>query len=403
MSMQMGYWRSMLEDFRLLLSGNIGVLFLTWILLNFGHSMVNRFNGIYFSALGASDVVLGFMGSLTFGMMALLQIPGGYLADTFGRRRIIVIFTTIMAFSMLIFAFAPSWEYIVIGLIISNVALLYQPALFSIMIDSLPPHRRAEGFAITNLSMIPGIFAPIIGGFLIFQYGTIEGMRIGYFLLFIFSLISAVLRFRLKETVKVKKVNRMKFLESFKVLKELRDKAKGLIITNMLVSGAGGMIGYFVVKYAYTYTSSVLYGIAMGLITVFMVFMGIPFGKRADAGKKEIYYVVGILLLSTSLIIFIIPSVVALFSYAILTGLGMALMQPASQGLIGDYVSIYNRGRYTGVYLFLSYISAMFLSGAAGYLYRINPIILFSISALIYFAAAILGFLILLRSSHLEK
>ncbi len=403
MAMQMGYWRSLLQDFRLILSGNIGVLFLTWILLNFGHGMVNRFNGVYFSALGASDIVLGFMGSLTFGMMALLQIPGGYLADVFGRRRIIVVFTTIMAFSMLIFAFAPSWEYIVIGLIISNVALLYQPALFSIMIDSLPSHRRAEGFAITNLSMIPGIIAPTIGGFLILQYGTIGGMRIGYFLLFIFSFISALLRIKLKETVKVSKANRVKFFESFKILGKLRKRAKGLILTNMLVSGAGGMIGYFVVKYAYTYTSSVIYGIAMGLITLFMVFLSIPFGRKADLGSKEKYYVLGISLLSASLIIFIIPSVLALFSYAIFTGVGMALMQPASQGLIGDYVGIQNRGRYTGVYLFLSYISAMVLSGIAGYIYGMNPPMLFFLSALIYILAAIIAFFILFRGNDLEN
>jgi MFS family permease len=403
MAMQMGYWKSLLEDFRLILRGNIGVLFLTWILLNFGHGLVNRFNGVYFSALGANDIVLGLMGSLTFGMMALLQIPGGYLADIFGRRRVIVVFTTIMAFSMLIFAFAPSWEYIVIGLIISNVALLYQPALFSIMIDSLPSHRRAEGFAITNLSMIPGIIAPTIGGFLILRYGTVGGMRIGYFILFVLSLVSALLRFRLKETMKIKKSERVRFLESFKILGKLRKKAKGLILTNMLVSGAGGMIGYFVVKYAYTYTTSVLYGIAMGLITLIMVFLSIPFGKRADAGRKEKYYVIGILLLSVSLLIFTIPSFYALFSYSILTGMGMAFMQPATQGLIGDYVSIQNRGRYTGVYLFLSYLSAMLLSGIAGYLYRLNPRFLFTVSSLLYLLAAILAFIILFKRNDLEN
>ncbi|OYT59803.1 MFS transporter [Euryarchaeota archaeon ex4484_178] len=399
----MGYWRSLLEDFRLVLSGNIGVLFLTWILLNFGHGMVNRFNGVYFSALGASDIILGFMGSLTFGMMALLQIPGGYLADVFGRRRVIVIFTTLMAFSMLIFAFAPSWEYIVIGLIISNVALLYQPALFSIMIDSLPATRRAEGYAITNLSMLPGVIAPTIGGALILYYGTVGGMRIGYFVLFILSLVSAILRLRLRETVRIEKHNRPGFFESFKIIGELSNRAKGLILTNMLISGAGGMVGYFVVKYAYTYTTSVLYGIAMGLITLLLVFLSIPFGRKADAGRKEKYYVFGVLLLSASLAIFTIPSVFALFSYSVLTGMGMALMQPATQGLIGDYVSGEHRGRYTGVYLFLSYLSAMFLSGVAGYIYKINPNLLFLFSSSIYALAAILAFFILFKQNDLEN
>ncbi len=393
----MGHFKNFGEDLRTILSGNIGVLFTTWLLLNFGNSIVMRFNGIYFSALGASDVILGLMGSLTFGMMALLQIPGGYLADAYGRRRIIVIFTTVMAFSTLIFAIAPSWQWIVVGLIISNVALLYQPALFSIMMDSLPEKRRAEGFAITNISMIPAIFGPIIGGFLIYKYGVVPGMRIGYFALFAFSLTSAFIRLKLKETIKVKKEHRKRFLESFKILREIKSRAKGLLIINMLLSSAGGMLGYFIVKYAYTYTSSLIYGIAMGLITIIVVVVGIPVGKKADLLGKEKFFALGIFLAAISIFIFIIPSVMALFIYAILTGSAQAIMQPSSNGLIADYVGIENRGRYTGVFLFLSYIAAMIFSAIGGYIYHMHPALLFTLSGVLYLIAGATAMFVFLK------
>ncbi len=379
--------KNFVNDLRTILKGNIGVLFITWLLLNFGHSVVMRFNGIYFSALGASDLILGFMGALTFGMMALLQIPGGYLADAYGRRKMIVIFTTVMAFSTLIFAVAPSWQWIILGLIISNVALLYQPALFSIMMDSLPENRRAEGFAITNISMIPAIFGPIIGGFLIYKYGVVPGMRVGYFALFALSLVSAIIRFKLKETMKVKKEHRKKFLESFKVLGKIKSRAKGLLIVNMLLSSAGGMIGYFIVKYSYTYTSPLIYGIAMGLITIIVVVVGIPVGKKADILGKEKFFTLGIFLAALSVFIFIIPSTIALFTYAILTGSAQAIMQPSNNGLIADYVGIENRGRYTGVFLFLSYIAAMIFSAIGGYVYHIEPAVLFILSGALYLIA----------------
>jgi len=389
--------KNFVNDLRTILKGNIGVLFITWILLNFGHSVVMRFNGIYFSALGASDVILGFMGALTFGMMALLQIPGGYLADTYGRRRIIVIFTTIMAFSTLIFAVAPSWQWIVVGLIISNVALLYQPALFSIMMDSLPERRRAEGFAITNISMIPAIFGPIIGGFLIYKYGVVPGMRIGYFALFAFSLVSAIIRIKLKETMKIKKEHRKRFWKSFKILREIKPRAKGLLLINMLLSSAGGMIGYFLVKYAYTYTSSLIYGFAMGLITIIVVVVGIPAGKKADLLGKESFFTLGIFLSAISLFIFIIPSIIALFVYALLAGSAQAIMQPSNNGLIADYVGIENRGRYTGVYLFLSYIAAMIFSAIGGFVYHIHPAMLFAISGVLYIIAGATALFIFLK------
>ncbi len=393
----MNYLKNLHSDLRTILRGNIGVLFTTWILLNFGHSLVMRFNGIYFSALGASNVILGLMGALTFGMMALLQIPGGYLADAFGRRKVIVIFTSVMAFSMLIFALAPSWQWILVGIIISNVALLYQPALFSMMMDSLPSHRRAEGFAITNISMIPSIFGPIIGGALIYTYGTVPGMRIGYLVLFIISVIAALLRIKLKETIKPNK-SREKFIESFRILKKLGRGAKGVLLINMITSAAGGMVGYFVVKYAYGYTSSLIYGIAMAIITVIIVLVGIPIGRRADSRGKERFYMLGELMAAVALIVFIVPSTFALFTYAILIGLSQAFSQPSSNGLIADYVNIENRGRYTGVFLFLSYISAMVLSAIGGYIYQITPWLLFALSGMLYLLGGILAFLLLVKN-----
>ena len=397
MNMQMNPLKNFGEDLRTILKGNIGILFVTWLLLNFGHSIVMRFNGIYFSALGASDVILGLMGSLTFGMMALLQIPGGYLADAYGRRRIIVIFTTVMAFSTLIFAIAPSWQWIVVGLIISNIALLYQPALFSIMMDSLPEKRRAEGFAITNISMIPAIFGPIIGGFLIYKYGVIPGMRIGYFAVFAFSIASAIIRLKLKETIKIKNRKKNRFRESIKVLKKINPRAKGFLIINMLLSSASGMLGYFIVKYAYTYTSSLIYGIAMGLITILVVVVGIPVGKKADILGKERFFTLGIFLAAISIFIFTIPSVMALFAYAILTGAAQAIMQPSGNGLIADYVGIENRGRYTGVYLFLSYIAAMIFSAIGGYIYHMHPALLFILSGILYLIAGATAIFIFIK------
>ncbi len=384
--------REIIDDFRTILRGNIGILFVTWILLGFGGSIVHRFDGIYFSALGASATILGLMGALTFGMMALLQIPGGYLADIFGRKRVIVTFTFVMAFSMLIFAFAPSWQYIVIGLIISNVTLLYQPALFSILMDSLPENQRAEGFAITNISMIPGIFGPIIGGVLIATYGVIGGMRLGYLILFFLAMSAALLRMQLKETLHIKRTtNRTGFFESFKILRNLKKESFYLLFVNVIISGANGLIGYFIVKYSVGYTSAFMFGLAMATMTFVMVVVSIPVAKIADTYGKERFFVAGIFLYAAATGIFIVPTVTTLFLYSILSGLGMAILQPSNSGLIADYVGKENRGRYMGVYLFLSYISAMFGSIAGGFIYSENSILLFLISASVYFVAAVIA------------
>ncbi len=380
------------KDISSILRGNVLILSLTWVLLGFGGNMVHRFDGIYFSALGASDIILGYMSSLTFGMMALLQLPGGYLADTLGRKKMIVTFTFVMAFSMLIFAFAPNWQFVVLGLIISNVSLLYQPALFSIIMDSLPSGRRAEGFAITNLSSLPALFAPAVGGYIIYTMGVVPGMRLGYIILFFFTLTAGILRLFLKETVKKKKrEERDKFISYLKVLKTLNSKAKWIIVIGSLVSAATGMVGYFIIKYAYSYTSSLIFGIAMGLAMLISAVTGIFIGRMGDLRGKEKFYIAGILLTSLSLTIFIYPTIIFLFIYAIVSGLGMAFYQPSNQGLIADLVGIEKRGRFTGVFLFISYLSAMAFSIVAGYLYLISPVILFTFSAVLSLIAGIIA------------
>lgn len=385
-------------DLKTILRGNVLILFITWVLLSFGNNMVHKFDGLYFKALGASDVWLGYMGAITFGMMALLQIPGGHVADTFGRKKVIVIFTFVMAFSMLIFAFAPSWEYIVIGLIIANLALLYQPALFSIVMDSLPPNRRAEGFAVTNLSSLPALFAPMVGGALIYYLGLIPGMRLGYFLLFLLSLSAAFLRLFLRETFPPKKKNyREGFSSFFRVIKSVDSRAKGLIIVAMLMFSASGMVGYFIVLYSSTYTSSLIFGIIMGVGMLISSLTGVFVGRMGDIKGKEKFYLTGIILMSIALALFVFPNIFSLLEFALISGLAMAFYQPSTNGLIADLVPLEKRGRFTGMYLFSSYLVAMFFSAFAGYIYAFDPQMLFIFASFLALIAALIGYLLVLR------
>ncbi len=385
-------------DLKTILRGNVLILFITWVLLSFGNNMVHKFDGLYFKALGASDVWLGYMGAITFGMMALLQIPGGHVADTFGRKKVIVIFTFVMAFSMLIFAFAPSWEYIVIGLIIANLALLYQPALFSIVMDSLPPNRRAEGFAVTNLSSLPALFAPMVGGALIYYLGLIPGMRLGYFLLFLLSLSAAFLRLFLRETFPSKKKNyREGFSSFFRVIKSVDSRAKGLIIVAMLMFSASGMVGYFIVLYSSTYTSSLIFGIIMGVGMLISSLTGVFVGRMGDIKGKEKFYLTGIILMSIALALFVFPNIFSLLEFALISGLAMAFYQPSTNGLIADLVPLEKRGRFTGMYLFSSYLVAMFFSAFAGYIYAFAPQMLFILASFLALIAALIGYLLVLR------
>jgi MFS family permease len=104
--------------------------------------------------------------------MAVVAFPGGYLADKYGRRWLITTMTFGMALSYLFFAFAPTWHFILLGITVTSLCLIYQPALFSMVQDSLPPERRGMGSSIIQL--IHSTFntpGPAIAGLLLLQFG----------------------------------------------------------------------------------------------------------------------------------------------------------------------------------------------------------------------------------------
>ncbi len=175
--------------------------------MNFTGPIPQTYSSLFFKGLGANDFLLGVIGFAGSIALALVQFPGGYLADKHGRRLLIVTMTYGVALSTIFFILAPSWQFIVFGLIIQNLCLLYQPALFAIMLDSVTPENRGSGFAfqavISNLVSLP---AAIIAGYLILVFNLDFGMRIAYTIVLIGYFIAATLRIRLKETLSSDKV-----------------------------------------------------------------------------------------------------------------------------------------------------------------------------------------------------
>jgi len=100
----------------------------------FASPIPNTYAGKYFKdVLGADDFTLGVIGFAGSIALALVQFPGGYLADKHGRRWLVYTMTFGVAFSSIFFVLAPSWQFIVIGSMIQNFCL---PSSFSALVKS---------------------------------------------------------------------------------------------------------------------------------------------------------------------------------------------------------------------------------------------------------------------------
>lgn len=128
--------------------------------------------------------------SQVFGVMA--NLVGGYCADRFGRKRMMVIAGVGEALAFFFFAFAnsPWFESPILSFICFSIlgvaGSLYWPASHAMVADLVEPKNRNEVFAVFYTAInIAVVIGPILGGLFFFQYR--------FALLLTATLVSAVL------------------------------------------------------------------------------------------------------------------------------------------------------------------------------------------------------------------
>ena len=96
----------------------------------------------------------------------------GWLANYFGRKRLLLI--SVVGFTLASFfcGFAPSLTALIAFRIIQGVCGgVMQPLSQAIMLESFPPHERGEAMALWGLGIVVApIFGPILGGWLTDNY-----------------------------------------------------------------------------------------------------------------------------------------------------------------------------------------------------------------------------------------
>jgi MFS family permease len=380
---------NVVEGFRKFLSrefsfitGNYKILVMSWMIMDIAMEMPRSNFQFYIEALGGSSIALGIIGLAEFLAMAAVAFPGGYLADKYGRRWLIKTMTFGMALSFLFFAFAPSWHFILLGAIVSSLCLIYQPALFAMVQDSLPPERRGMGSSIIQL--IHGTFntpGPILAIVIFSQFGKVLGMRIIYLLMTGLYLIAAVLRLRLKETMTDGEPIRFSYFissypravrESVGVWKVVPRAVMWLFSVRSLI-----MFGFALTNVINGLYARDVLGLSEGewyfvfiplLLT--MVAASLPIGKMVDSIGRKIPLVLGLGLLGVATVVFVFGDFVLVNVSMSLFGLAQMLVMSGVMALLTDLIKPENRGKVMGFNNFFGYIIVGFGMILGGFLYE---------------------------------
>jgi len=155
--------------------------------------------------LGADMIAIGLLSTISSSERLLFQLPGGILADRYGRRKIIVYGTALRIIPPIIYLFATHWTHTIPALLFSGAASIYMPAFNAIIAESLPSSMRGAGYgAYRTITSFPMVIAPIIGGVVMDTYGYEVGIKLFMVLSIGVNIIVTYMRHRLlKETLDV--------------------------------------------------------------------------------------------------------------------------------------------------------------------------------------------------------
>lgn len=378
--------------------GNYLILIISWILMDFAGELPGTYYPDYVIQLGGSPSILGLITFASLLALASVQFPGGYLADKYGRRWLISTLTFGVALSFIFYAAAPSWHYLLVGAVLQNICLLYQPALNAMMADSLPPEKRGIGFSVLNLIMsVSTTPAPIVALLLVANFGSELGMRIAYTIVVVFYLSAAIVRLKLKESMKtVEKLSLKDALRSYpralkdgiNVWKIVPRSMLFLFFSELMMRSSFAMIQTLFLVYAFyvlqiggaptpgippqedpaLQLARIKWGYVMTALFICMVISAIPAGKLIDKAGRKIPLIMSQLLTFPAILLFIYGSYPTLFIAMPLTGFSMLLGFSSYQSLFADLVPQGHRGKVTGSMNFFTYI-AMAVGGAIGGLF----------------------------------
>ena len=86
------------------------------LLMNLGENLWRRFLPKYLQSLGAPITAIGLFGTAEDFLDGVYQYPGGWIADRYGRRFALVLFTTLAALGYAIYWALPAWPLAFAGL-----------------------------------------------------------------------------------------------------------------------------------------------------------------------------------------------------------------------------------------------------------------------------------------------
>jgi len=320
--------------------------------------MVFPYASLFILEVGGTSSQIGIVNSLR-PLAGLLMFPlSGYLTDRTSRVKLIALAGYLSAASMLLYVFAPSWEWIALGALIQGFMVFQFPPTSAILADSLTPENRGTGIAAMN-SLATGfsLFSSYIAGMLLEMLGVSLGMRVLYGLLASSSFVTAILVSRyMEDTAEVAGYDTLPSMgtilrETYSGIPELvrglprSVKALGVVVLMGFIGNAAASPFWVVYVVEEIGLSSLDWGMIIMFEMILKTLLTFPAGLLVDRYGRTRNILVSLLVFLLSMPLIFAESFYQVLIIRLAVAVAGALFTPASTALMADYVPSEMRGR----------------------------------------------------------
>lgn len=363
--------------------GNFLIILIGWLLIDFTREMAFTYYPLYLRELGGTASTLGLIGAVATLTEAMVKFPGGYIADKYGRKQIIVTMTFMAGLCYLVYAFAPNWQTVMLGAALCSLCMIYTPSHNAIVMDSLPEDRRGTGYSLVNLitraSTTP---SPLIAGLLLSRLGLMRTVRLGFVAVSLAFVTASLLRTRLRETMTDAKPidvgevaqsfrGARVFVEGISVWRRMPGAVKALLAIDLFQTIPNVMWNTVLVYYMVDELgiTQIQLSYIVTLIGVFLILFAIPVGRMVDRyGRRRP------ILLAMALMVLVIPTVYfadfrTIIVITPIVGLINIIFMTAFSALYADMIPPENRGMTSGSKDFFFLVAVSVGQIAGGWIY----------------------------------
>lgn len=151
---------------------DIKVLVFSLFLWEIGLTLYDALLPVHLRHLGAEPSQIGIVFSFAYLIMALSGIPGGWLADRFDRKKVMLFFWALGTPSVLFLAYARSWEAALPGVWLYFLSFMTFPAINAYLTDASEQANLSKSFALLY-AVFPAaqLIGPGLGGFIAEKVG----------------------------------------------------------------------------------------------------------------------------------------------------------------------------------------------------------------------------------------